>query len=459
MSGTLPASPVFLGGIEFNWTDSREISKSLPLQDRSAEWVPEYRSVVAYAIGETSEAAKNGKLKIKAHFRTKLKAKILQVRAKDVSIDICDVFSGKIIKRQPGKKALGNVAPTSIYFNEEGTSIYRGKHSYVPMVLDAPAFPDLGVGIYDVNLAWEFRLLNKSQSEKQGKAVWFKKWMPITLTKHRVYVTLDKPGLPWKACLETEEKIGEPYLWHPWSLALDIACSWAAGAADPNEAAKMISDRLWESGRFNYDTSPHYYKAERYRILLSDGSEGEKVCHLFNFAKMVERIQKGQGLGEKANCMDCALTVAVLSNLLGCRLSVARLQNSPDTDDRKADIYEKNRFEVNRIWGIGDKDPEETMLGIQKEEGCFFSYHAVAWTQPGKNLDEMDFSNPEVLIFDASQRFVLNEKEGKTLSGAGLRLGEVGETGSYRALLAANTAMGQPRCQPQPETVLKIQLL
>lgn len=156
----------------------------------------------------------------------------------------------------------------------------------------------------------------------------------IGSTSHNMFVTLAVPTDPWSA-----DKT--------WVAALEVACGWASGATTLDEAAARITEKYNASGRVAYDTvsgAPHY-TANDHRT--------------FNLSEMLDRLTGGIGLGGKVNCMDSAMTVSTLANVLGCDLWQARMAGP-------------NGFELNPIQAIGYSTWE-----VPFEGG--FSYHEVAW--------------------------------------------------------------------------------
>lgn len=156
----------------------------------------------------------------------------------------------------------------------------------------------------------------------------------IAMTTHRLFVVLSRPTKPW----DSE---------NPWVSALELACRWASGATNLDDAARLITEKYNLSGRVSYDTAQgltHYGAANQAS---------------FNLTEMLERLGGGVGLGEKVNCTDSALTVSTLSNLLGCDLWQARMSGP-------------NGFKLNPIQAIGYTEWKKPFAGG-------FSYHEVAW--------------------------------------------------------------------------------
>lgn len=461
-------------GIEFQWHDSSVYDSGTPLYPDASGWSTEHRSHVAYSIAATENAVKEGNLQIRARFWNNSGKCRIQVRARSTEMDPRDVFISELSEKYPGMNALGDVAPTTVYFNDTKFSVFRGKYTFVPLKLKNPGFPDLGVGVYDINWKWEFRLLDEEESKKQDKSVWEDKWHtirthnvniprlltePFEMTKHRVFITLDNPNHPWSTDKIPDTSLGLPLPLPLWANALEVACNWANGATTKTEAAMMITNQLYECGKFVYDPDPHYvimgnemktsYQGVKLKV------KKDAYAANFQFDKILERIDGGYGLGEKVNCLDCALTVASLANMLGCHLRAGKLQNLPDIDSTDENHYLDNRFEINPLRAIGKNNSEDSAADITYEGHQYFTYHTVAWEGPYGYGYKEDFENPETIVYDACVHFLLDDKQ---IPASGLPMGKADIEGSYINLLAKDTPEGRPRCKPQSVTVVDIQL-
>ena len=122
----------------------------------------------------------------------------------------------------------------------------------------------------DVSIDWYARLTpGPAKTAAIGSAI------------HRFYIILARPTAPW-----TKQAA--------WVAALDLACGWAAGANNVDEAAGRITERYNGSGFVKYDT---VYGGIFY------GSP------TFNLTEMLERLNGGVGLGRKST----APTAPILS--------------------------------------------------------------------------------------------------------------------------------------------------
>lgn len=461
----LPKPKVALLSIDFSWNDNDYTEAALPLYPEVAGWRPENRSFAAYSIADTREIVEKGQLKIRARFQKSTGGGRIQVRTVNAPPDLRDIFTGEILEKYPGEKALGTVKPKTIFFNESSYSVYRGKHTHVPLTLENIRFPELGVGVYDINWAWEYRELNERKTTDK-EDVWQKIWRPLGLTQHRIFVVLEKPNFPWTPYQIPDYTKGAPYPLPLRADALYFACEWARGATSKEQAARMITDRLYASGRLVYDVNPHYYEEGKPNQTNMPGGGAEidpnSTFGLFHINKMLERLSGGHGFGEAANCVDCGLTVATLSNALGCNLQVGKLQNTDNLDPADPDFFTDNRFEVNPIQAIGHADHQQTMAGLLDDGRHYFSFHAVAFQAEGDEANPGLFGAADMLVYDACVAFVTNadgdaegDGESELRSAGGLPFDD--EAG-YRSLLAAPTSEGRDRCLPQPVSVLEVQI-
>jgi hypothetical protein len=254
--------------------------------------------------------------------------------------------------------------------------------------------------------------------------------------------------------------------------ALTLACELARGSSTFVEVATKIAEGLSDCGRFVYNIDPTYCADQTltvgHLLGVSESSADSPTVNIkvFSLGKIVDRFTDGQGISKNVNCLDCAVIVATLSNMIGCNLQVANLQATDSVDSMSENYVANNRFEVNTIRAIGQESSEVTMAGLRlgEEKESYFTYHAIPW-QPATLSDGTDapFDHPDNIIYDACVQFVTgrNEKgEEKLLSGAGLKLGSPDgtETDSYIALLSKDTANGRARCRPQPVTAVRVHL-
>lgn len=168
---------------------------------------------------------------------------------------------------------------------------------------------------------------------------WFARKVPgasipvkISSALHRIYLLLAKPTAPW---------VNET----PWVAALEIACGWANGTANVDDAAGAITEKYFNCGVLSYDT-------------LGGSTFYTDYYTTFYLKEMIDRLNGGIGLGGKVNCTDSATVVSTFANLLGCDLWQSQMGNN---------------FYLNPILAIG------TVVWEPPFGGSGFSYHEVAW--------------------------------------------------------------------------------
>lgn len=342
------------------------------------------------------------------------------------------------------------------------------------MKLVNPRFPELGVGIFDVNWKWEFREQDLEASQEAGKTIWKDEWhtvrinnsqLPIKLTdgihitRHRVFAILDTPNSPWTPRYVPDLSKPAPIDAPLEGAALQIACYMARGSKTYHEVAQKIADRMFRVPHFAYDPNPNYTRLGSkpnmsYSSLKVPDSAGKNLAQ-FSLYKFVERFYGGNGLGEEVNCLDCAAAVVMFSNMLGCNLRLGKFQNQADIDATDEDHYMDNRFEINDIKAIGRQG--QPIPGVNREDGNFFSYHTVAWSSAsGLPTLPKHFCHPDNIIYDACVQFIV---DGQEISGSGHQQGDACTPGTYVHYLAAPTDAGRPRCNPQEITVYDIQIV
>jgi hypothetical protein len=109
---------------------------------------------------------------------------------------------------------------------------------------------------------------------------------------HKLYLTLGQPAVPW-----VQEV--------PWVGALEVACGWAAGAANQDMATAGITQGLNSTPLLRYHGNTTFGFGT---YMLSD---------------FLYYLQAGNPF--YLNCTDCADAVVTLANLLGCDLVEGRM--------------------------------------------------------------------------------------------------------------------------------------
>ena len=288
--------------------------------------------------------------------------------------------------RAVGGGRLGSVREQLVSFDASGSSGWQ------TFQLENTTFHAHGVGAADIAWSWQWRRLATDP------------WRPLLTTRHRIYVTLDLPTLPW---VQTSGSTSVP-----WTDALDIACAWAAGATTRDDAATQVTTRYNGSGRVSYDTvmGATLYGWVDYQL-----------------TQMINRLNGGFGLGEKVNCTDSADTVSTFANLLGCDVWQSRMESF---------------FKLNPMIAIGYSTWAIPFSGS-------FSYHEVAWKGACTSADN---------VFDGCLKVDADADPVRAphvpLLATNMLFGDC-STMTYRLRLCPPTPAGCGACQPQPATTRK----
>ncbi|MGI9492942.1 MAG: hypothetical protein ACR2QF_11140, partial [Geminicoccaceae bacterium] len=136
---------------------------------------------------------------------------------------------GGAFVRAIGGGRLGPVKEQFVAFSGTGAA------TSTTFQLENPTFHSDGVGVHNISWRWQWR---RHPTDS---------WRDIVRTRHRLFVTLEAPTLPW---VQTP---GSTSL--PWVDALEIACRWARGATDKDTAAGLITERFNGSDRVSYETN------------------------------------------------------------------------------------------------------------------------------------------------------------------------------------------------------------
>jgi len=204
-----------------------------------------------------------------------------------------------------------------------------GVTGFVPFELIDPPVSHGRVGISDVDWHWEYRLPAHHH------------WHPLTTTRHRIYVVLNVPAAPWN---QTPFNAANTQL--PWTDVLDYACRWAEGAHSLDEAAAMMTERVYALGPnvVTYDCP---------------GGGGSHYSNpTFDCTAFLDRLKGGLGNGIYVNCSDCATILSTFANALGCDLWQSQMGYG---------------FALNPLLAIGS-NVWQTACGWGA-----FNYHEVAW--------------------------------------------------------------------------------
>lgn len=292
---------------------------------RAPEWRDGTESLpVAYAMMQAGP-----RVTVKAKFNGPPNS-VFRVRARDAN-DLTPNKGGlvkwllrgvsRILGIQYGS-VLGEIADSTISFGSTGAS------GVIELELQGHRIKRAGVGVYQVSWIWEYL---------EGGA-----WEPFARTEHKAYILLDEPGEPWsQGVLSSGED--EPSL--AWAEALELACDWAAGATNQDEAAALITKRVNSNPHLSYDFPSFFVDC----------------CESYMLSCFIGLLRAGVTF--PLNCDDCACAVATFSNLLGCQLKVGNINPNPFA------------FKTFRILLVG-RNPL-SMGDWEPVEG--WGHHEVAW--------------------------------------------------------------------------------
>jgi hypothetical protein len=157
-------------------------------------------------------------------------------------------------------------------------------------------------------------------------------------TSQLFYVILDNPKEPM---VSTSNR---------WPRVLELACAWAHGSTNQDQAATKITEALYYSSGLNYQSYSHFYKD-----------------HLFNLGDFLDKFGT-----RDVNCQDMAAAVTIFANSIGCNMVFKVILR----------LNEKHILNLNSIDPIGSAPPTnnegETDLFANDCRTGGFSFHAVA---------------------------------------------------------------------------------
>lgn len=235
------------------------------------------RSAIAYAAHEIGS-----ELNIKAKFSGGSPGQALTI---------------KVVSEDTTRDILGHSCEEEIVFGQNGEVFER-------FILTGHKLNQPIVDIYEASLFWQY--FNGTQ------------WITFGETSHRIYLTLKAPSAPWGLMLN-ENGLDNTQL--PWASALEIACRLAKGATNEDEVVQKITGAINQSPQLMYDGTPS----------LTDS--------FFNLSFLLKLLIEWKSKFP-VNCTDCAYAVLVMSNLLGCDLTVLYL-------------YQKTAFYTNYVLLLG----------------------------------------------------------------------------------------------------------
>ncbi|MFT5858376.1 MAG: hypothetical protein ACI865_000462 [Flavobacteriaceae bacterium] len=440
---------VALQSVDFTYEDLNFETSSMPLFPFAPSWVPKNLSYAVYSLNHMSNACVNNELQVWARFVHHDENVFVNIRATAVKPEDQTRLEAKRFIRFEGHDLLGKIESKQVYFGDSGQSL-QSKDSNIPLTMTGTKVNDFGVGVYDSFWLWEYQDLKLDATGDNYIPVGDPDdWTVFETSMHRIFVTMDEPQSPWTAT-PFRDIFEDDFSKCPiWTEALMWACTWASGAKTIEEVAKKIADALFETEEFTYNVESWYSTEEitqkEEKLNLAENTTS------FQLSKMIERLYGGQGNGANLNCIDCALLVASLTNLLGGKLQIGKLQGTDllDHTDETADL---NKFEVNAIKTIG-MDLETTMATLVDSK--YFSNHMIAWMPA---TETPDFENKDNLVFDGCVQRATGENGETNESISGQRLGSDTEEG-YRTSIATKNELGLARCIAQEKTLRVIRIV
>jgi hypothetical protein len=396
-----------LDAIKFNHDPSSANRDALSIRRNAAQLitVPEWQrgvsvnpedSLAAYAL----RRVRGNTVTIQASFTSSTELASVEIRAVDNVVDppqepgclgIILQFLRWLIRALVGN-VLGEAQARTVNFS--GTT-----SGFVDFTLVNHRLPTARVGTHTTEWRWQYR-----PSPNHS-------WQDITVSKHRIYLVIDLPTLPWTQSSDpTDAGL-------PWTEVLDHACAWASWTADPDEAAGAVTRSVYGLGPtlITYD--------------CPGGGSSQYSGGVFACTQFLDRLRGGLGNGIYVNCSDCATISSTFANILGCDLWQSRMGSG--------------FFHLNDILAIGSSVWQPACHGSPGwHDG--FSYHEVAW-KAGCTADDA--------IFDACLQ-VDGDPDPTTaphtaLQPIDLRFGNPGD-GQYRDRLAVPADRGA--CSPLPGT-------
>lgn len=368
--------------VKFNWDPDSSANDAInlrcdyntPYNISNGEYTPSYSYPVCYVTNVVPV--------VKAKFRV--------VPEAVSSLELDAVLNGTL---------LSDLGATTVSFTS-------GESGYADFTMSGAVASVVGLNAAN-SYTWRVRSINGTQLSTP-KAV-------ASTGPHKTYVILGEPVEPWS---------NEPNVRNnAWSMALDLTCQWASGCETWQSAATGITQSIFESGRFAYDTrkgAPRYISNEGWLFV-------EKNVFL---GAAIDRLNGGLGRGPRVNCSDCAAMVCSFANLVGCGLYASRMEPSGFFD---------SWFATNPYCAIGCAD------WIPPSWGWGFSFHEVAWSG---NCGDSD------LVFDACVKVDGDASPGvmpymKVLPAALIFCdGNPGAPIVYKEMLTPDSPDGYQKCVP-----------
>lgn len=381
--------------IQFNHDSSHAVNDAINLRKNAKEFieVPEWRqgkknpedSLAAYAIHNLEESPITIRVKFGHTFTEDM----------ELSVRAIPIRSSSNVGRSD---LLGEV-------KEKRIPVLKNTDSFLEWFeLEHHHLLESGVGIHDIEWLWQY----KEQATQP--------WANIETSRHKIFTILELPKAPW---LQAPYNSDNMHL--PWTDALETACEWATGKRTLDEAASMVTQKVYSLG-----------EGER-PVLMYDCPGGGRshyvIMQYFDCTDFLNRIKGELGNGPYVNCTDCATIVSTFSNLLGCDLWQSQMGNN---------------FPLNPIRAIGTNNWEGCRFGG-------FSYHEVAW----KNNCSV-----EDALFDACLQVDGDSVPALEPHKAELPMNiPFGDSQDQQYLFHLVPEQGHSQCKPLPETRVRRHLL
>ena len=330
---------------------------SLPEWEDTAGHKKHEESPACYSIADT----KNNQITIKARFSGPASQSVY------------------IKGRNIGDNKFGFPDATLISFDTNGDS------GWVEFPLAGVNFHNKGIQVYNISWRWHFALTEKGAFCPFGKS-----------SHHSIYTVLEAPKAPWVLLAGSNQA--------PWQSALELACNWAKGAKNVDDAAAEITISHFGSG-FQYVGISNY--STPFDFFLTD--------YLTKIHDM-----RNNPLPDHVNCTDCAASVSTLANLVGHDLWQSKMG------------LESRAFQYKKI----------TPIGAHRAVTGFFQFHEVAWK------GSCDFSER---LFDGCLK--VNGSLQRILP-LDIKFGDC-RSGGYRQLMTSPALVGCPLCPEKPETKIR----
>lgn len=374
-----------LGAISFNHDTSSLSADAMNLRKNFTQTI----TAPEWTVGKTSPTDSPAAYAIKETHGKKITIKV------QFTVGSNNVTKAEV--RAKGGGVLGALDPQGVNF-AGGVSV----PALVSFELHHHSIGAAGIKREDITWHWEYRCCGGSV------------WEPLQTTKHRIYVVLEEPKLPWKQQPNPNDQ-------NPWTEALDHACVWAAGQQSRDDAATAITKAINANLGLVYDNASG-----------SSAYTTWGVVAMFELTQFLAYLTSGTGLGNIVNCTDCATITTTFSNLVGCDLHASKMGNN---------------FNLTPFRGIGAAG-----FGCPGF-GCHFSFHEVAWKGGHGNgdplfdaclridIDTNPWSAPHIEQFPVNIVFSTNP-------GAPLPLPLPFGAQSYKERICTNDVAGIGSCAP-----------